>query len=335
MQRFWACGWFICAKFDDRCCSRCCIWRFSSRINQLAIPGNAAIAEPQAYALVGMAATLASVCSVPLTSVLLLFELTKDYRILLPLMGAVGLAIWVPSVANQSKENEGSDSRGFSRGYSMLSPVDKFENWRQTGDADDFELCIMGPDENHEAIDEDIILEDLKVSQAMSTNYLKVRLSSTIKEAVQCMEDGQQTCVLVVDPREHLEGILTYGDIKRAVSRNYDEVADGGTSSAPDLKESVVSSVCTRGTRYRGRKRGLLTCYPDTDLAIAKKLMEAKGIKQLPVVERGFDFQEERKRRIVAILYYHSVWNCLREELNRRGTPRSEDEIEEKVSNGH
>ncbi|RWW52970.1 hypothetical protein BHE74_00040567, partial [Ensete ventricosum] len=57
-----------------------------------AIPGNGAVAQPQAYALVsfsqpvGMAATLASVCSVPLTSVLLLFELTKDYRILLPLM---------------------------------------------------------------------------------------------------------------------------------------------------------------------------------------------------------------------------------------------------------
>lgn len=33
-----------------------------------------------------MAALLASVCSVPLTSVLLLFELTKDYHILLPLM---------------------------------------------------------------------------------------------------------------------------------------------------------------------------------------------------------------------------------------------------------
>jgi hypothetical protein len=36
-----------------------------------------------------MAATLASVCSVPLTSVLLLFELTKDYMILLPLMVSV------------------------------------------------------------------------------------------------------------------------------------------------------------------------------------------------------------------------------------------------------
>ncbi|KAK9072213.1 hypothetical protein SSX86_008645 [Deinandra increscens subsp. villosa] len=298
-----------------------------------AIPGNTAIAEPQAYALVGMAATLASVCSVPLTSVLLLFELTKDYRILLPLMGAVGLAIWVPSVANQSKESEGSDTR---KGYSMLKPVDKFENWRQTGDIDDLELCIMGPDDNHEAIDEDIILEDLKVSQAMSTIYLSVGLSSTIQEAVQRMDNGQQTCVLVVDAEEHLEGILTYGDIKRGMLTIYDEI--DGSSSTPDFGESLVSSVCTRGINYRGRKRGLLTCYPDTDLAIAKKLMEAKGIKQLPVVQRAFDFHEEHKRKIVAILYYHSIWNCLREELNSRGhtyQPRSEDGIEEKISNGH
>jgi H+/Cl- antiporter ClcA len=42
-----------------------------------------------------MAATLASVCSVPLTSVLLLFELTKDYRILLPLMVVyIGFALF-------------------------------------------------------------------------------------------------------------------------------------------------------------------------------------------------------------------------------------------------
>eukprot|EP00850_Spirogloea_muscicola_P021205 SM000240S08622 [mRNA] locus=s240:19332:23393:- [translate_table: standard] len=69
-----------------------------------AVPGgNADVAAPQAYALVGMAALLASACSVPLTSVLLLFELTKDYRILLPLMGAVGLAFWVSSVANRKK----------------------------------------------------------------------------------------------------------------------------------------------------------------------------------------------------------------------------------------
>ncbi|CAI5496562.1 unnamed protein product [Closterium sp. Naga37s-1] len=57
------------------------------------------VAAPQAYAMVGMAATLAGVCLVPLTSVLLLFELTRDYRIILPLMAAVGIAAWIAAPA--------------------------------------------------------------------------------------------------------------------------------------------------------------------------------------------------------------------------------------------
>eukprot|EP00850_Spirogloea_muscicola_P016253 SM000131S26683 [mRNA] locus=s131:76846:80771:+ [translate_table: standard] len=64
-----------------------------------AVPGgNADVAAPQAYALVGMAALLASACSVPLTSVLLLFELTKDYRILLPLMVAAAMRVTYAAV---------------------------------------------------------------------------------------------------------------------------------------------------------------------------------------------------------------------------------------------
>ncbi|GMP51976.1 hypothetical protein CsSME_00017985 [Camellia sinensis var. sinensis] len=270
-----------------------------------AMPGNASVAQPQAYALVGMAATLASVCSVPLTSVLLLFELTKDYRILLPLMGAVGLAIWVPSVTNQSKETEASDKRSLNRGYSALSPTeDKNEvTWRQA----------EGNGENQEAIDEDIILEDLKVSQAMSKKYVKVSRSLTLKEALQSMHDNEQHCVLVVDAEDFLEGILTYGDIKRFLSKKSGDALDGD-SSLHDVNTCLVSSICTRGISYRGRERGLLTCYPDTDLAIAKKLIEAKGIKQLPVVKHGGEFQRQRKHRIVAILYYDSIWNCLSRE---------------------
>ncbi|KAK3024331.1 hypothetical protein RJ639_043013 [Escallonia herrerae] len=277
-----------------------------------AIPGNAAVAQPQAYALVGMAATLASVCSVPLTSVLLLFELTKDYRIVLPLMGAVGLAIWVPSVANQTKETDGSDAKSVSRGYSALSPVEdkRDSTWRQTDDGGDLELSVM-ENGHYEAVDEDIILEDLKVSRVMSKNFVKVPLTVTLKEALKCMHDGQQNCVLVVDADDCLEGILTYGDIKRCLFKNSSH-ASSSESLIQDVSTYLVSSTCTRGISYRGQKRGLLTCYPDTDLAIAKHLMEAKGIKQLPVVKRSVDFQEERKRRIIAILYYDSIWNCFR-----------------------
>lgn len=73
-----------------------------------------------------------------------------------------------------------------------------------------------------------------------------------------------------------------------------------------------VSFVCTQKISYRGRARGLLTCYPDTNLAVAKEIMEARGIKQLPVVRHGGKMQKGRKRRIVAILHYDSIWNCLR-----------------------
>ncbi|KAH9652654.1 chloride channel protein CLC-f [Citrus sinensis] len=309
----------------------------AAEIINSAIPGNVAVAEPQAYALVGMAATLASVCSVPLTSVLLLFELTRDYRILLPLMGAVGLAIWVPSVANQAKETDASDKRTLARGYSSLSPMeDKNEVlWRRTDGADELELSVVENAADSEAAEE-MLLEELKVSRAMSKEFVKVALTVTLKEAIESMKDGQQNCVLVVNGEDFLEGILTYGDIKRCLSKLSSDNSKGD-SIASDVNTCLVSSICTRGISYRGRERGLLTCYPDTDLAIAKELMEAKGIKQLPVIKRSRELQRRRKQRIVAILHYDSIWNCLREEVNHRKSvyQHSKDKNLEEISNGH
>ncbi|KAM3243366.1 hypothetical protein ACQJBY_055350 [Aegilops geniculata] len=210
-----------------------------------AIPGSAAVAQPQAYALVGMAATLASVCSVPLTSVLLLFELTKDYRILLPLMGAVGLAIWVPSVVNQPNDGESSGFRAPMRGYSLVSLQDKNSSvWTQSDSVDDLELTI---------------------SQSGLRNY------GTYQEEV-LLDDLKEAC-------------------------------------------STISSCLTRGFQYQGSERGLLTCFPDTDLTTAKNLMEARGIKQLPVIKRGVGHKTERRRKLVALLYYDSIGHCLREEI--------------------
>ncbi|KAL2483794.1 Chloride channel protein CLC-f [Forsythia ovata] len=288
-----------------------------------AISGDASIAQPQAYALVGMAATLASVCSVPLTSVLLLFELTKDYRILLPLMGAVGLAIWVPSVATQPQETGASDAKELLRGYSILSSIEnKNEDdiWKKPDEGNDLELSVIGNSSNYEPMDVDIVLEDLKVSQAMSNNYLKVSPTQTLKEALKCMHNGQRNCVLVVDGEDYLEGLLTYGDIKRY---RYKKTGYDSNSEAlnRDVSMCPVSSICTRSISYRPREHGLLICYPDTDLVTAKQLMEAKGIEQVPVVKRGGDAQRGRKRRVVAVLYYDSIWNAIRDELNHMATP--------------
>ena len=59
------------------------------------------VAGPPAYAMVGMAAVLAGSARAPLTSILLMFELTRDYRIVLPLMAAVGLSVWLVELVNR------------------------------------------------------------------------------------------------------------------------------------------------------------------------------------------------------------------------------------------
>lgn len=75
------------------------------------------------------------------------------------------MAIWVPSVANQSKETDASDSRTLARGYSSLSPTeDKNEVMRRRIDGvDDFELSVIENGYDGEAINEDMLLEELKV----------------------------------------------------------------------------------------------------------------------------------------------------------------------------
>jgi hypothetical protein len=66
------------------------------------IPGMSGhVAGPPAYAMVGMAAVLAGSARAPLTSILLMFELTRDYRIVLPLMAAVGLSVWLVDLVNR------------------------------------------------------------------------------------------------------------------------------------------------------------------------------------------------------------------------------------------
>ncbi|RWR84778.1 chloride channel protein CLC-f [Cinnamomum micranthum f. kanehirae] len=309
----------------------------AAEIINSAIPGNTSIAPPQAYALVGMAATLASVCSVPLTSVLLLFELTKDYTILLPLMGAVGLAIWVPSVVNQPKDTETSDTKASKLGYSSLLPREENgEAIRSRMDGRNaIELSIVENSVDSETDNEYAVLDDMKVSQAMSMNYVKVSPTSTLKEAIKLMHDNKESCVLVLDAEDLIGGILTLGDIQRGLSKDSDNDPNSD-SVVVDVNTCLVSSVCTRGIHYRGRERGLLTCYPDTDLVIAKELMEAKGIKQLPVVKRGGRLRKEWKRRVVALLHYDSIWHCLREEVGRRKSvyPPREDLLEISA-NGH
>jgi len=54
-------------------------------------------ATPGAYALVGMGAVFAGVVRAPMTSVLMIFEMTQDYAVIVPLMIANLVSLFVAS----------------------------------------------------------------------------------------------------------------------------------------------------------------------------------------------------------------------------------------------
>lgn len=78
------------------------------------------------------------------------------------------------------------------------------------------------------------------------------------------------------------------------------------------MNSALVTSCLTRGFQYHGNERGLVTCFPDTDLSTAKVLMEVKGIKQLPVVKRGAGRRNDGRRKVLGLLHYESIGRCLR-----------------------
>ena len=66
------------------------------------------MADLPAYTMVGSASVLAAVFRAPLTASLLLFELTRDYGVILPLLASSGVASVVGDIL-ETKQQSKSD----------------------------------------------------------------------------------------------------------------------------------------------------------------------------------------------------------------------------------
>ncbi len=145
------------------------------------LPASIPIAASPAYALVGMAAVLAGTVRAPLTSVLLLFEMTRDYRIVLPLMAAVGLCAWVLDQSNSSKAD-----RMIMQWSDLPADIE--------------------------------VLEKIKIAEVMTLNPASVKYSMPLLQAAQFITSGYHHSAIVLDDINHLQGILTTQDLKRSLS---------------------------------------------------------------------------------------------------------------------
>ncbi|KAG0599558.1 hypothetical protein M758_12G161400 [Ceratodon purpureus] len=288
------------------------------------MPGHNAVAHPQAYALVGMAALLAAVCSVPLTSVLLLFELTKDYHILLPLMGAVGLAIWVAAVGAKFKKCPGSKvpEQGLLPDGSSVIPPGRV--WRRVsrvgGQGPDVELTTLNNDDDPNAIyiSEAVLMNECKAADAMSKDFVKVNAMATVKESMGAMLAGGHCCALVVDENDLLEGIMTPSDLQREVLRAVEESIYSARPVVLELDSILVAATCTSSVENVSDGHSIVVCYPDTTLQAAEALMQPRGLQQLPVVTRVGRQWQDRGHKVVGVLHRCRIPKCIKDEAAKR-----------------
>jgi predicted transcriptional regulator len=161
--------------------------------------------------MVGMAAVLASSARAPLTAILLMFELTRDYRIVLPVMACVGLSIW--AIERMNPKSKSPDK------------LDKL-------------ALSVQPDRDL------AILQNLHVRDAMDTHYLRLSDRLAILDAGLKLTQNNCHSALVIDDRQELLGIITLHDLSRAI-------AQAEASLQPSrLLNSTVGSICTKHLFY-------------------------------------------------------------------------------------
>jgi len=142
--------------------------------------------HPAAFALVGMAAVLSGTVRAPLTCILLLFEMTNDYRIILPLMFSVAVSFAVSRKLQADSVYE------------------------------------MGLAEQGIRLDRgrDIeILSTLTVSEVMRSEPETLSDTTSLDEAEEILLKSHENSLPVLNDQGFLEGILSIQDIEKADAR--------------------------------------------------------------------------------------------------------------------
>lgn len=145
---------------------------------ELVLP-NAGV-QPGAFALVGMAAVFAAAARTPLTAILIVFELTGDYGLVLPLMFAAGLATFVAD-------------RMSSDGI-YIDPL------RRQG------VVVSEPEE----ID---VMQSVTVEEVMTVNPPTVPFDLSVDELRDRFETTGHHGFAVVTPNGRLLGVVTLSDL--------------------------------------------------------------------------------------------------------------------------
>ena len=181
--------------------------------------------QPEAYALVGMGAVFAAATDAPLAAVLMVFEMTNDYAIVLPLMLAVVISYAVAKRIESDSLYSGWLRR---RGESL-----------ERGVARD-------------------VLAELRVRDALEENPQVIGEGASVAQLMEHLGQGEQTEYPVVDERLHVTGIVGIGEIGR-VARDHADLGPlilasdiASPTEVIGVEDSLLAAIRRMGTRGTG-----------------------------------------------------------------------------------
>jgi CIC family chloride channel protein len=189
----------------------------------LLLPGMTAPAG--AYGLVGMAAVFSGAARAPITAVIILFELTGDYRIILPLMLAVVISTLISEALSRDTIYTLKLRR---RGIDL----------RAGRDVD--------------------LMRAIPVRQAMSAAPDGLAGDVTVTEAAQWLDERQARALLVLDADGALDGIATIQDIERALLDSHPGATLDSVASRPVVTAFADDSLSQAAHRMGVRDLGQL-----------------------------------------------------------------------------
>ncbi|RLA91835.1 MAG: hypothetical protein DRG20_00205 [Deltaproteobacteria bacterium] len=141
-------------------------------------------ASSGAYALVGMGAVAAGAMHAPITSILIVFELTNDYRIILPLMTACIISVLITT---KLKKDSIYTLKLTRRGINLF----------------------QGQEIN--------VLRSLKVAQVMKIDYDFVHADTPFRKLMDLTVKSPHSNFFVVDHQNHLVGVISIHDIRKTI----------------------------------------------------------------------------------------------------------------------
>ena len=294
---------------------------YGAALVPLALAG-APVAPPQAYALVGMAGVLAGICRVPLTAILLLFELTHDYRIIVPLMGTVGVASWVAGAAERGEGANVRERRANGQPPEQPSYVAvEVPKGKAEGVVGGAGVLSFDDDDDgggggaragaRRALDAvRSASRAARVSDAVRTDAPRVLASASAMDAAlaarEAVRDGSAArCAVVVDPDGSLRGVATARSMAAVIASGRGDAATAFEACDGDVP-LVASSWTLREAEARMRARHVTLAAVVATVLDANESGEEKRAA-LGVLEAGAAAAERDAAALGAALRAHEA----------------------------